>query len=199
MNGSANFECVVENAERLEWKVRLPNSPGEPVRLADNSTKKDIRLGLGIFETNIRKNGSTRHSSLVVQATKQNNMTGVQCLAIQNILNNFDSSDWATLTVFGVPDTPTELMADLSVPLSINISWTAPFSLPEVLLAYRISITSVNTGEGVIIDMQEETSYKFVPVSSACDFYEISVTALNAAGISDRAVLKSIPLPKRKI
>ncbi len=174
--------------------MATPNIP-DGVRLTDEFTKEDFRSTLGIFQTEPVEVGSSLSGSLVAAATVVNNNTRVQCLADQNSAEIVVASDWASLTVFGIPDTPTNLTTNLSVPLSFKVSWTAPFSLPGEVVTYDVNVTNVNTTAQFLSESLTETTYIFATLLPYCEFYEFSIVAVNEAGKSDRARLVNIPMP----
>ena len=190
-DANATFNCTVENSELLRWEVnelRFIDDDDAPVLLS----KQIFQVG----PTEDPQNRTT--SSVLVATTHDNNQTMIQCFA-RGENNVLVSSNVAKLTIYGPPDSPTNVSVSELGLLQLNVSWTAVPTLPDVSVTYRINVTNLDTLEVFMSDEVTSTSFVFEGTEPSCDTYELSVTAVNGAGESSPSDVVNASLPTCKL
>ncbi len=126
------------------------------------------------------------HTSVLhVAAIERNNGTTLKCIATNDGFTSTDQSDVASIFVYGPPDSPCNATAAVLAPLSLNISWTAPYSIaPEVKVSYTVMAMNLNTSEQVSSGTLSHLFYRFEENVLSCDYYTFEVIAVNDAGSS---------------
>lgn len=77
-----------------------------------------------------------------------------------------------------------------------TVSWVPPYAPPGVNLSYCIDVTNLNTSQVVKFGGLDTLSFNFNPKDgSLCDVYQFTVTARNAAGLSDPSDSFTASLP----
>ena len=194
---NTTFTCsfiLATNTEfrELFWEIdRLRFQPSQITELHDR----------GIFESQLTEDENVYMSMLVVAGTKVNNGAMVQCIARyhQADVNMINSSNVTVLTVYGPPDSPTNVSVSELGLLQLNVSWTAVPTLPDVSVTYRINVTNLDTLEVFMSDEVNSTSFVFEGTEPSCDTYEFSVTAVNSAGESSPSDAVNATLPTCKL
>ena len=98
------------------------------------------------------------------------------------------------------PDPPSNLSL-LPTPLEpFTISWIPPFTLPGVTLSYIVNVINLNTSRVFNSSELIIPSFNFSGSEdgSPCDVYQFTVTARNAAGLSDPSDTFIASLPSGK-
>ncbi len=189
LGSNATFNCSVANASTITWEIN---------RVQFESGSEKLRSS-NIFLLDPIHHGDIISSSLVVTATEENNGTTVQCLGVSDRVHDVPvQSDIVNLTVYGRPHAPENLSITVLGPLRLNISWSAPESLPQVELSYRVSVVAVNTSEHCESGQLTEAFYKFESNNATCDYYTVSVIAMNDAGSSNHTQVDNVALPTCK-
>ncbi len=190
LGSNATFNCSVANASTITWEIN---------RKQYTSGSEELRSS-NIFLFDPIDHGDIISSSLVVTATEENNGTTVLCLGESDggVHSVLVESDIANLTVYGRPHAPENLSITVLGPLRLNVSWSAPESLPQVELSYRVSVVAVNTSEHYESVQLTETFYTFESNNATCDFYTVSVIAMNDAGSSNYTQVDNVALPTCK-
>ena len=85
-----------------------------------------------------------------------------------------------------------------------TVSWVPPYAPPGVNLSYCIDVTNLNTSQvfrfGELDTLSFNFSFNFsLKDGSICDVYQFTVTARNAAGLSDPSDTLTASLPSRKL
>ncbi len=136
-------------------------------------------------------------SSLIIAATEENDGVTVNCLGREGLAIPVRSNT-VMLTVYSRPHPPENLSVTVLSPLRLNISWSAPESLPQVELSYRVSVVAVNTSEYCESGQLMETFYTFERDNATCDYYTVSVIAMNDAESSNYTQVDNVALPTCK-
>ena len=85
-----------------------------------------------------------------------------------------------------------------------TVSWVPPYAPPGVNLSYCIDVTNLNTSQvfrfGELDTLSFNFSFNFsLKDGSPCDVYQFTVTARNAAGLSDPSDTFIASLPSCKL
>ncbi len=194
LGSNATFQCSIANALILEWTINHGNV--DPQKDYDALRERMIVVLGPTYE------GNTASSSLVVAATIGNdeiignNGILVTCIGyVERFGTDTVVSDPGSLMVYGRPEPPQNVSAEPLAPLRLNITWLPPYSLPEVQVTYKVVVTDENSSEHYESGNIAESSYVFERSRSSCDYYTISVLAVNDAGVSNATQLEHIPLP----
>lgn len=101
------------------------------------------------------------------------------------------------------PNGPSNISLSSDTPLQLSLSWTQPYSHPNITLSYIITITTIDSESGAIIGtvrseaVQNTTTYIFKPDSPSCDRYSFTIAAINDAGHSETSTPIAGTLPMR--
>ena len=156
----------------------------------------------GIFQSGVIEDGNKFMSTLMVAGIEMNNGLVVRCqIGFRNRMGAAIASDsnMSVLTVYGPPDSPTNVSVSELGLLQLNVSWTAVPTLPDVSVTYRINVTNLDTLEVFMSDEVTSTSFVFEGTEPSCDTYEFSVTAVNGAGESSPSDAVNATLPTCKL
>ena len=82
-----------------------------------------------------------------------------------------------------------------------TISWVPPFTLPGVTLSYFVNLTNLNTSRVIRSSELRTPRFTFSGTEdgSPCDVYQFTVTAGNAAGLSDPSDTLTASVPSGKL
>ncbi len=191
LGSNATFNCSVANASIITWEI-------DRTQYDFGSEKAQQLPSRNIFFLDPIQHGDIISSSLVVTATEENNETTVQCLGQEGLFGKPVESNIAMLKVYSRPHAPENLSVRVLGPLSLNISWSAPESLPQVELSYTVSVVAVNASEDYESGQLTETFYTFESNNATCDYYTVSVIAMNDAGSSNHTQVDNVALPTCK-
>ncbi len=78
------------------------------------------------------------------------------------------------------------------------MSWSAPESLPQVELSYRVSVVAVNTSQHCESGKLTEAFYTFERDNATCGYYTVSVIAMDDAESSNYTQVDNVALPTCK-
>ncbi len=186
LGSNATFQCSIANAPILKWNINSMT--------LDPVDRLHHRMIVVLGPTS---EGNITSSSLVVAATMENNEK-IRTITCKGSVEEFGvavESSPASLTVYGRPEPPQNVSAEPLALLRLNITWLPPYSLPEVQVTYKVIVTDENSSEHYESGNIAESSYVFERSRSSCDYYTISVLAVNDAGLSNATQLEHVPLP----
>ena len=102
----------------------------------------------------------------------------------------------------GQPSPPVILSLTPMALGKLSLTWSQPYSPPNIILMYTVTITEVNPDNGVrvgrpqLVILHNLTSFIFMPADQTCNEFIFTVQAENQAGSSEtsRAATGTLPV-----